>query len=113
MALWKKITGIIGSILLLASFAGVILKVENTYAKKEYVNEEIELVSSKIDINQLKNDYRFYQGQLNRIEIQIRDLKDLLRKNPDDIGIKQDYEDAVKQRDSLKKTMDDIWKQIK
>jgi hypothetical protein len=89
-------------------------KVEITTEKK--VDTKIknfeEDVAGALQNQQIKSDYRFYQFQYDKIVQDKMEVKRQLRRDPDDQGLRQDYQELEEERKRIKQKMDELMNQI-
>jgi hypothetical protein len=121
---WKKISSIIGAILLISAFAGAIIGFENRYVTKDEVNaKEINVVETlrefqieqqqRSETFELKTDYKFYKFIYDDLTEKIEKYRRDIKKNPDDLFIQEEYKDLIERRREIRKKMDSILEKIK
>ena len=105
---WKTIT----TIVVIFSLIGGVWAFDDRYVSKEAVEEKLEQ-QEKIVIATLQKfkqqiDYRWYQNLYNDLTVQMMQYKNLLRKNPNDELLKQEYKDIVDKRKKVKEILDKL-----
>jgi len=125
----KKVSSTLAIISLLAAAGGGVYFLEDRYMTKNADAQIIESVKSNTDHklilmektsaetfsqvqqniqqNQKVNGVKFQQFLYNVAISRVYTLKELKRKHPNDQEIKDDYADAVKERDELKRQLDE------
>ena len=119
----KTIFSVLGA--LAAGFAvlGGLWAFEDRYAKSaEIVELEVQVVQSlqeyniqqqkAINVIQLKQDYRFYQFLYDKLGNDLLEIRRLLRRNPEDQILRQDYVEVREERVKIKEKMDEILRKI-
>lgn len=103
-------------ILTIFALLGGLWAFENHYATNQKVNTEIERVefevAGAIQNQQIKNDYKFYQFQYDKLTNDMFEVKRMLRRDPTDQELRQDYIDIKAQRDAVKRKMELLMEKI-
>ena len=104
----------IASVIVVFSLIGGVWAFEDRYVSKDTVDQkfkqqEIKVVATLQKFKQ-QVDYRWYQNLYNQLTVQMLNYKKLLRSNPDDEILKQEYKDIIEERKKIKKILDDLLK---
>jgi hypothetical protein len=120
----KTTLAIAGSIIVLI---GAVFAFSTTFATNERVDKvEItternvenkmkdfeEDVAGALQNQQIKSDYRFYQFQYDKILQDKMEVRRQLRRNPEDQGLRQDYQELEEERKRIKQKMDELMNKI-
>ena len=112
----KKFFAILGAITAILSLMGGIWAFDNHYATNVKVDKEINRVEVQVagalQNQQIKNDYKFYQFQYDKLTQDLYGLKRQMRNNPNDQGLQADYNEIVQERQAIKRKMEDLLRKI-
>lgn len=97
---------------------------EDRYAKSAEVKDmEVQVVQTLkqfnmqqmkvIQLNEYKNQYRFYQFLYDKLGQDLLEIRRQLRRYPEDQILRQDYVDVKEQRDGVKEKMNELMEKIK
>ncbi len=113
---WRKINSIIGAIILIAAFAGLVIKFDKTYAKEIVVVETLREFQTeqqqRSETFQLKTDYRFYKFLYDDLTKDIGLYRKMLKSDSDNLELQEEYKELIAQRRYLKQKMDSILEKI-
>ena len=102
----------IASILVLFSLIGGVWAFEDRYISETEVEIKMEQ-QEKVVIATLQKfkqqvDYRWYQNLYDQLTVQVINYRKLVRSNPNDEILKQEYNDVVEERKKVKKVIDEL-----
>lgn len=120
----KTIVTSLGVIATILAILGGLWAFEDRYAKSAEVKElEVQVVESLqqfneqqtkiIQTNEYKNQYRFYQFLYDKLGQDLLEIRRILRRDPEDQILRQDYIDVQEQRKKVKDKMDQLLEKIK
>jgi len=119
----KTIFSVVGAVAAGFAILGGLWAFEDRYAKSVEITElEVQVVQSlqeynvqqqkAINVIQLKQDYRFYQFLYDKLGNDLLEIRRILRREPTDAILRQDYIDVQEQRNKVKAKMDEIMRKI-
>jgi len=108
----KVITGL-SVIATLSAIVGGIWAFESHYATHDDVESlEVKVIGSMQNY-QLKTDYKFYQFLYDKLQLDIFLMRKQLEVNTDDVDLRTDYNELIKQKNDIKNKMEKTLKEIK
>ena len=102
----------IASVIVLFSLIGGVWAFDDRYISKTEVDTKMKhqekIVIATLQKFKQQVDYRWYQNLYDQLTVQILEYRNLLRKNPGDEILKQEYKEIVEERKKIKKILDDL-----
>ncbi len=120
----KKVVAVLSAFALVFTIVGGIWAFEAHYATNKRVDkvvvsassevQELEIqVASALERQQYKSDARYWQIEYDRIVSDLMELRRQIRRYPEDMILKQDYDDLLERRKDVKQKLENSMDKIK
>ena len=112
----KKVIASISTLAVLVSLVCGIWALEGHYQTKAEAKEKFEAVEIQVagalQNQEIRSNYKFYQFLYDKLTQDLQNIKRLLRRDPNDQELKEDYQEVKKEIKELKKKLDKLLEKI-